>query len=288
MTTSTRVAGTRESSHPGFPTTVIEARGSLRILDLRELWAHRELLAMFALRDIKVRYRHTMLGVAWAILRPALTMVIFTVVFGRLARLPSDGVPYPVFVFAGLLPWLYFSQAVSGASASVVGARALITRVYFPRLLVPIASVGTPLVDLLVSLVLLLPLMWWYGVAPGSSVAFVPVLILIAIEISLAAGIWLAALSVSFRDVRHIEPFLLQLWMFATPVIYPASMIPEPWRDLVYLNPMAGVVEGFRASWLGLPVDWAGVGLSLLLGTLALLLAVLYFERVERRFADLI
>ena len=268
--------------------TVIEPRGRLRLLDIREFWSFRELLWMLARRDIKVRYKETILGALWAILRPTLTMVIFSVVFGRLAKLPSDGVPYPVFVFAGLLPWMFFAQAVSSAAASVLGAGSLITRVYFPRLIVPFASVGVALVDLMVALLLLVPLMLWYGIVPGRSLLVVPAMIAVALVVALGIGIAFAAVSVVFRDFRHIEPFIVQIWMFATPVIYPATMIPDRWRWLTYLNPMSGVIEGFRASWLGLPMDWIGVAASLGLGVLILLCAVLYFERVERRFADLI
>jgi lipopolysaccharide transport system permease protein len=267
---------------------VIEPRGRLRLLDIREMWSSRELLWMLARRDIKVRYKETILGALWAILRPALTMLIFSVVFGRLARLPSDGVPYPVFVLAGLLPWMFFAQAVSGAAASVLGAGSLITRVYFPRLIVPLASVGVALVDLLIALLLLVPLMLWYGIVPGTSLLAVPLMIALALVVSLGVGIAFAAVSVVFRDFRHIEPFIVQIWMFATPVIYPASMIPDKWRWLAYLNPMSGVVEAFRACWLALPLDWIGVAASWGVGTLMLLGAVLYFERVERRFADLI
>lgn len=268
--------------------TVIEPRGRVRLLDIREFWSFREVLWMLARRDIKVRYKETMLGALWAILRPALTMVIFSIVFGGLAKLPSDGVPYPVFVFAGLLPWMFFAQAVSSAATSVLVAGSLITRVYFPRLIVPLASVGVALADLLVALLLLVPLMLWYGIVPGGSLLAVPLMIAVALVVALGVGIAFAAVSVVFRDFRHIEPFFVQIWMFATPVIYPASMIPESWRWLAYLNPMSGVVEGFRACWLGLPLDWMGVAASLALGLLILLGAVLYFGRVERRFADLL
>jgi len=267
---------------------VIEPRGGLRLRDIRELWSFRELLWMLARRDIKVRYKETILGALWAILRPALTMLIFSIVFGRLAKLPSDGVPYPMFVFAGLLPWMFFAQAVSGAAASVLGAGSLITRVYFPRLIVPLASVGVALVDLLIALVLLAPLLYWYGIVPGSSLLAVPLMIALALVVSLGVGIAFAAVSVVFRDFRHIEPFVVQIWMFATPVIYPVSMVPDQWRWLAYLNPMSGVVEGFRACWLALPLDWIGVAASLAGGMFMLLGAVVYFERVERRFADLI
>ena len=267
---------------------VIEPRSRLRLLDFREFWSFRELLWMLARRDIKVRYKETILGALWAIVRPTLTMAIFSLVFGRLAKMPSDGVPYPVFVFAGLLPWMFFAQAVSSAAASVLGAGSLITRVYFPRLIVPFASVGVALVDLMVALLLLVPLMLWYGIRPGASLLAVPLMIAVALTVALGVGIAFAAVSVVFRDFRHIEPFIVQIWMFATPVIYPASMIPDAWRWLTYLNPMSGVIEGFRACWLGLPMDWLGVAASLSSGLVILLFAVLYFERVERRFADLI
>lgn len=270
------------------PSTLIEARARFRLLDLGEIWEYRELLWMLALRDIKVRYKHTVLGIAWAVVRPALSMLIFSIVFGRLARVPSDGVPYPAFVFAGLLPWMYFSQAVSGASSSVVGASSLITRVYFPRLIIPLASIGLALIDLLVALVLLLPLLHWYGVAATGSLFLLPVMVLAAVVVSLGIGIWLAAITVTYRDFRHIEPFLMQIWMFATPVVYPTSLIPVEWRPLAYLNPMVGIVEGFRDIMLGTPIEWVGIGVSVLVGSALLLLGVLYFERVERHFADLI
>jgi lipopolysaccharide transport system permease protein len=266
--------------------TVIEQRKRLGLLDIREFWSFRELLWMLAQRDIKVRYKQTALGAMWAILRPTLTMVIFSIVFGRFAKIPSEGAPYPVFVFAGLLPWMFFAQSVSSAAASVLGAGSLITRVYFPRLIVPLASVGVALVDLVVALLLLAPLMVWYNIVPGWSLLAVPLMVVVALIIALGVGIAFAAVSVVFRDFRHIEPFIVQIWMFATPVIYPASLIPAQWRWLAYLNPMSGVVEGFRACWLGLPLDWTGVTASLGLGLLVLLVAVLYFERVERRFAD--
>lgn len=269
-------------------TTLIEPRGRLRFLDLREFWAFRQLLWMLAQRDIRVRYKQTVLGASWAILRPTLSMVIFSVVFGRLAKLPSDGVPYPVFVFTGLLPWMFVAQAVSGGAASVLGAGGLVTRVYFPRLVVPVASVGVALVDLLVALALLVPLMLWYGITPGRSLLGLPLMILGALAVGLGVGIAFAGVSVVFRDFRHIEPFFVQIWMFVTPVVYPASMIPARWRWLAYLNPMTGVVEGFRACWLGIPIDWAGVGVSIGLGLLLLFGAILLFESVERRFADLI
>ena len=243
---------------------------------------------MLARRDIKVRYKHTVLGALWAILRPALLMLIFSVVFGRLARVPSDGMPYPVFVLAGLLPWMFFAQAVTSAGASVLGAGSLITRVYFPRLIVPLASVSVALVDLLVALLLLVPLVLLYRIVPGSSLLAVPLLLAVVLVVALGVGIAFAAVSVVFRDFRHIEPFLLQLWMFATPVIYPSSMIPADWRWLAYLNPMSGVVEGFRACWLDLPLNWSGIAASLGSGVLVLVCAVLYFGRVQRRFADII
>lgn len=270
------------------PTTVIEARSRFRILDLREVWEYRELLWMLTLRDVKVRYKHTVLGIAWAVVRPALTLLIFSVVFGRFAKVPSDGIPYPAFVFAGLLPWMYCAQAIGGASASVVGASSLITRVYFPRLIVPLASIGLALIDFLVALVLLLPMLRWFGVSPGIGVLLVPFMVLVAVVVSLGIGILLAAITVTYRDFRHIEPFLMQIWMFATPVVYPTSLIPAQWRPYAYLNPMTGIVDGFRGLWLGTPIDWMGVGVSMLVGWVMLMLGVLYFERVERNFADLI
>jgi lipopolysaccharide transport system permease protein len=268
--------------------TMIRARRGLRRADLAELWSFRELAWMLAERDVRVRYRHTALGAAWAILRPAITMLIFSAIFGRVAHVPSNGAPYPVFAFVALLPWMFFAQAVSGAAQSISGAGTLITRVYFPRLIVPISALGVALVDFVVALGLLVPLMLAFGVAPNPRALLTPLLLGIAALVSLGAGIWLSAVTVAYRDFKHVEPFLLQMWMLVTPVIYPSSLLPPAWRWVKYANPMAGVVEAFRACWLGQLPDWGALGASVIVGGAVLVTGILYFGRVERRFADLI
>ncbi len=259
-----------------------------RMLDLRELWAYRELLWVLATRDVVVRYNQTVLGAAWAVIRPLLTMAIFTVIFGRLAKMPSAGLPYAVFVFAGLLPWMFFSGTVSGAGGSLVGSAHLVSKVYFPRLIIPIAALGVPLVDLLVSTVVLFGLMVWYGVPFTWHLVFAPALLVAVALAALGAGTLLSALSVAYRDFRHLEPFLLQVWMYVTPVIYPVTLFPARWRWLLFLNPMAGLTEAFRSVFLGVPMDASGLVVSLVAALVMFGAGVAYFERMERRFADVI
>jgi lipopolysaccharide transport system permease protein len=268
--------------------TVIEPSRGWRLLDLRELWDYRELLWVLAARDVQVRYKQTVLGAGWAILRPLSAMVIFTVVFGRLAKLPSDGYPYPVFVLAGLLPWNFFSNAVAAAGTSVVGSAHLISKVYFPRLIVPMASLGSPLVDLGVSVLVLLAMMLGYGLPLGPRLLAAPILVVAVAFTALGIGTLLSALSASYRDVHHLVPFLLQIWMYATPIVYPISLVPEPWRRWLYLNPMTGLTEGFRSVFLGKPLDGPAVALSVASSLLFFLAGILWFERLERRFADVI
>jgi lipopolysaccharide transport system permease protein len=268
--------------------TFIEPRRGFRLLDLRELWAYRELLWVLTARDVKVRYKQTVLGAAWAILRPVLTMVIFSVVFGTLARLPSDGLPYPIFVFAALLPWTFFATAVGASGQSLVGSANLVSKVYFPRLIIPLASVGTALVDLLIATGILLAMMAWYGVGWTSNLLAAPLLLIGLVVAALGVGTLLSALTVAYRDFTHITPFLLQIWMYVTPVIYPVSIVPERWQWLLYLNPMTGLIEAFRSAFLGRPFDWAGIGLSCAVALVVFLVAIAYFERVERRFADIV
>jgi lipopolysaccharide transport system permease protein len=264
-------------------------------LSLRELWLYRDLLYTFAQRDVKVRYKQTALGAAWAILQPAMTMVVFTIFFGNLAGVGSDGLPYPLFSYAGLLPWTFFAQGVSQASDSLVGSANLVRKVYFPRLVIPAASVVGGLVDFAIAFVVLGVLMAWYGVAPGSTVVFVPVFLLLAFVTALGVGTWLSALNVQFRDVKYVLPFFIQLWLFVTPVIYPASRVAAKLKQMgvpvwIYgLNPMAGVVEGFRWSLLGSgtrpgPVVLVSAAMSLLL----LVSGAFYFRRMERTFADVV
>ncbi len=268
--------------------TVIEPPGAWRLLDWRALWAYRELLWVLGTRDVKVRYKQSVLGAAWAVIRPLSAMAVFSIIFGHLAKMPSDGLPYPVFVFTALLPWTFFSSTVSASAQSLVGSSHLISKVYFPRLIIPLASIGAALVDLLVSLAILLVMMALYGVAWSPRLLAAPLIVLAVAVAALGVGTLLSALTVSYRDFTHITPFLLQLWMYATPIVFPLSLVPEKWRWLMALNPMTGLVEAFRSAFLGRPFDIPSIALSVAVSLAMLVAGVLYFERAERRFADVI
>jgi lipopolysaccharide transport system permease protein len=268
--------------------TVIEPPKGWRMLDWRELWAYRELLWVLTTRDIKVRYKQTVLGAAWAVIRPVLTMVIFSVVFGQLAQMPSDGYPYPVFVYAALLPWTFFAAAISTSGQSLVGSTHLVSKVFFPRLIIPLSAVGAGLVDLLISTVILLLMMAWYGVGWSWNLLAAPILLIAVIFVALGVGTLLSALTVAYRDFSHITPFLVQVWMYMTPVIFPVSLVPQRWHWLLYLNPMTGLVEGYRASFLGKPFDVHGLAISFSIAVAIFILGIAHFEKVERRFADII
>lgn len=258
-------------------------------LRLGDLWEYRELLYFLVWRDVKVRYKQTALGAAWAILQPVATMLVFSVFFGRLAKMPSDGIPYPVFAFTALLPWQLFASALSESSNSLVSNQNLITKVYFPRLVVPIAGVLGGLVDFAIAFVILLGLMWFYGIVPTAAVALLPLFVLLAIVTALAVGLWLSALNVKYRDVRYTIPFLTQFWLFATPVAYPSSLVPVRWRALLGLNPMAGVVEGFRWALLA-KAQSPGPMLAVSAAAVVMLLVggLIYFRRTESTFADVV
>ncbi len=268
--------------------TVIEPPSGWQLLDWRELWAYRELLWVLVGRDLKVRYRQAVLGAGWAIIRPVTTMLIFSVVFGQLAKMPSDGLPYPIFVYAALLPWTFFAAAIGSSGQSLVGSAHLVSKVYFPRLIIPITSVGAGLVDLLIATGVLLLMMLWFGVGWTWNLLAAPLLLLAVVLTALGVGTLLAALTVAYRDFTHLTPFLVQIWMYATPIIFPVSLVPERWQWVLYLNPMTGLVEGFRSAFLGKPFDWGGIGLSFTIATIVFVCGVLYFEKVERRFADVI
>lgn len=263
-----------------------ERRGHL--FDLREVLRYRDLLGVLARRDVAVRYRQSALGALWAVLQPLGTMLIFSVIFGRLLRIPADGVPYPLFAFAGLLPWLFFASSINAAGTSVINTPNLITKVYFPRIVIPIAAMGAPTLDFLVSSALMLVLALAYGVVPSVQLVALPILMAIAALAALGVGSFIAAMAVAYRDFRHVLPFLTSSWMFLTPVIYPASFVPEAWRPLLYLNPMAGVVGGVRSAWFGTPFDWTGIALSAGMAVALFLAGVGYFRSVERRFADMV
>src|SRR5215204_1050336 len=250
-------------------------------LELRELWLYRELLFFLAWRDIKLRYKQTALGAAWAILQPLLTMVIFSIIFGQLAKLPSDGIPYPIFTYTALLPWQLFAFSLTNSSNSLVGSQSLISKVYFPRLIIPIASVLPALVDFAVSFLVLIGMMFYYHIPLTTRILVLPLFLLLAVATALAVGLWLSALNVEYRDIRYVVPFLTLFWQYATPVAYSSSLIPEKWRLLYGLNPMTGVVEGFRWALLGSGrVDgmiWVSVGIIFLI----LISGLAYFKRME-------
>lgn len=253
-----------------------------------DLWDYRELLYFFVWRDVKVRYAQTLLGAGWAIVQPLMTMVVFSVFFGRLAKMPSDGLPYQAFALAALVPWTYFAAALSAGSISVGGYQHVISKVYFPRLLIPFAAVVAPLVDFAIAFAILLAVMAWYGIVPGAALVWLPALMLLSVATAAAASVWLSALNVRYRDVRYVIPFIVQIWLFATPVAYPASLVPEKWRPLYGINPMAGVVEGFRWALLGGPSPGSMPVFSAVVVMLALTAGVVYFRRVEGTFADII
>jgi len=268
--------------------TVIRPPQGWRMLDWRELFAYRELLWVLTMRDIKVRYKQTVLGAAWAIVRPFTTMVIFSLVFGQLAKMPSDGYPYPVFVYAALLPWTFFAGAIGASGQSLVVSAHLVSKVYFPRLIIPLSSVGAGLVDLLISTGILLLMMLWYGVGWTLNLLAAPLLMIAVVFIALGVGTLLSALTVAYRDFTHLTPFIVQIWMYVTPVIFPVSIVPERWQWVLYMNPMTGLVEGFRSAFLGKSFDVGGLTISCGIALVVFVLGVAYFEKVERRFADII
>ena len=273
----------------GTPVTHIRPLTGWNPLHLGELWAYRDLLRLLAWRDIKVRYRQTLLGAAWAVLQPLLTMGVFSIFFGRLAKVPSDGLPYPIFSLAALVPWGFFSTSLTQASNSMVGSANLIKKVYFPRLVVPISCMGSALVDMSIAFVLLVGFMLGYRIVPTVNVIWLPAFVALALITSLGAGLWLAALNVRYRDVRYVVPFMVQFWLFATPIAYPSSLLHEPWRTVYGLNPMAGVVEGFRWALLGSNTAPGGMVAVSALAALALLVSgAFYFRRMEATFADVV
>lgn len=268
--------------------TVIEPARRLELVDLRELWAYRELLWTLAQRQISLRYKQTVLGAAWAIIQPALSMVAFTVLFGRMAKMPSEGFPYPIFVYSALLPWVYFTNASGSAVSSLVNSSHLISKVYFPRIVIPLASVLAALVDLAVASTVLAALMVFYGVGLTAQVLWVPLLVLGLVLTVTGIGAGLGALNVSYRDLTHVLPFLMQLWLYVTPVVYPSSAAPPALRLVLQLNPLSGLIEGFRAAVLGQPPDFSAIGRSLAVALLMFVAGMLYFHAVERRFADVV
>lgn len=257
-------------------------------LNLKELWQYKDLLYFLAWRDIKVRYKQAAMGVSWALLQPLVTMVIFTFLFGRLAKMPSDGIPYPIFVFLGLLPWLYFSSSLTQASASLVAEKNLITKIYFPRIFLPVSAAISSMLDFIISFTLLIGLMFYYKITLTLSILFVPFLIILIILNIVGFGLWFSALNVRYRDIQYAVPFFVQIWMFVTPVVYPISAAGDKaW--ILSLNPMAGVIEGFRAAVLGTKdMPWDALGISLVVSLLVFVTGLIYFKKVERFFADIV
>ena len=275
--------------HEEAPVVVIQPPGRFAFLDLRELWEYRELLYFLTLRDMKVRYKQTVLGAAWAIIQPVATMVVFTLFFGGLAAIPSDGVPYPLFSFAALVPWTFFANGLTQAAHSVVVSQNLVSKIYFPRLSIPTATVLGGAVDFALAFLILMGMMFFYGVMPSVRLLWLMPLFLLALVSALGVGFWLAALNVRYRDVRYAVPFLVQIWLFTTPIAYPSSLLSEPWRTLYGLNPMAGVVEGFRWALLDSgPAPGSMLLLSSAAALLMLFIGTMYFRRTESTFADVI
>lgn len=257
-------------------------------MNLREVWAYRDLLLTLTMKDVKVRYKQTVIGAVWAILQPVIMMMIFTIIFGRLAQIPSDGHPYPIFVFAALLPWMFFANAVSTSGNSLVNASELVSKIYFPRLIIPMSSIGVCLVDFSVSMLVLLVLMVIYDVSWTVQLLMMPVVMSGVVICVVGMGALLSALTVSYRDVRFVIPFVVQIWMFLTPVVYGVRFIPDEYQWLILINPMTGYIEAFRSAVLGSPINWFALGVSLLLSLLLLICGAIYFRKVERRFADVI
>jgi len=275
-------------SLPEKPLVTIKPRRLWVALELHSVWTYHELLYFLVWRDVKVRYKQTVLGVAWAVLQPLMMMVIFSVLFGRVAGIPSDGIPYPLFAYGGLLAWTFFAAAVTNSGNSLVGSAHLITKVYFPRIIIPTAAVCAAAVDLILSFVVLVPLMIYYRVAITWQLAMLPLLLLLLMTLALGVGMLMSALNVKYRDVRFALPFLMQIWMFLSPVIYPLSRLSGKLKLAVMLNPVAGIVEGFRSALFGLPFNWLAISISLVTTVLVLIYAVVSFKRMERMFADIV
>jgi lipopolysaccharide transport system permease protein len=284
-----QAAAVPPSGVSALPHTDIEPRQGWVALHLRELWEYRELLFFLTWRDVKVRYKQTVLGASWAVIQPFFTMVVFSVFFGRLAKMPSDGIPYPIFSYAALVPWMFFANGLTQSANSLVGSANLIKKVYFPRLAIPIATVLGEAVDFTLAFGVLMLMMFFYGITPTANVMWLPLFLMLALTTSLGVGLWLSALNVQYRDIRYVVPFLTQFWLFATPIAYPSSLLSEPWRTIYGLNPMVGVVEGFRWALLGTNTAPGPTIIVSAVAAIAFLISgTFYFRRMERNFADVI
>lgn len=276
-----------EETERGLPLTVIEPRRGWISIDWKELWEYRELLYFLTWRDVKVRYKQTVLGVAWAVLQPVFSMVIFTVIFGTFAKIPSDGLPYAVFCYAGLLPWMFFANSVTQGGQSLVNQRHLLTKIYLPRLFVPTASIGAGLVDFAISFGVYAVILLIYGIVPSWQIIFLPLLVLLTVLAAMGFAYTLAALTVAYRDFRYVVPFMIQAMMYLSPVVYPVSIVPQQYHWLLALNPMAGIIDGYRSAILGRPWNFTTLGISVLVTLLLLMFGLFYFRKTERRFADI-
>jgi lipopolysaccharide transport system permease protein len=273
---------------PGAPLVRIRPSRKWVKLNLRDLWAYRELLYFLTWRDVKVRYKQTAFGAAWAIMQPLFAMLIFALFFGKLAGIPSDGIPYPIFAFGGLLPWIFFANAVTASGNSLVGSSNLITKVYFPRMIIPGAAVVAGLVDFAIAFVMLALLMAYYSVSLTWQLLLLPLLVALTALLAIGVGMWTSALNVKYRDVRHALPFLVQLWFFATPIVYPTSIVPAKWRWLMAVNPMSGIIDGYRAALLGRELDIRALVISAFIIIVVLIYAAYTFRRMEKTFADIV
>ena len=275
-------------SLPDQPLVVIQPSRGWSPLNLRDLWQYRDLLYILAMRDVKVRYKQTALGALWAIMQPLLTMIIFSLIFGRLVGVPSDGMPYPLFAFAGLVSWTFFANAVTNSGNSLVGNSNLVSKVYFPRMIIPMATVAAGLIDFAISFVLLALIMIYYRVAPSFNLLMLPVLVILTSLLAIGVGMWMSALNVKYRDVRHALPFLIQVWFFASFIITPLSSVPEKYRWIASLNPMVGLIQGYRSALFGQPFNWLSLTVATAITFIVLIYAAFTFRRMERSFADII
>lgn len=273
---------------PKEPLVTIESKNSWQLVDVREVWAHRELLYFLIWRDVKIKYKQTLLGAGWAVIQPFLTMLIFTLIFSKVARIDSNGIPYPIFAYAGLLPWTFFANSINHSSNSMVSNSHLITKVYFPRVIIPIAAVGAGLVDFAVAFVMFLLLMIYYRIQITTNLLMLPALLALTTLLAIGVGTWLSAINVKYRDVKFAVPFLVQIWMYLSPIAYPISVVPQRWRLIYSLNPVTGIIEGYRSAFFARPFDWTPLGISLALTIVLIGYAAYQFRKLEKGFSDII
>lgn len=273
---------------PKEPLVTIESKNSWQMVDLRDVWAHRELLYFLMWRDVKIKYKQTLLGAAWAVIQPLLTMLIFTLIFSKVAGIDSNGIPYPIFAYAGLLPWTFFANSINHSSSSMVSNSHLITKVYFPRVIIPIAAVGAGLVDFAVAFVMFVLLMIYYRIQITTNLLMLPPLLALTTLLAIGVGTWLSAINVKYRDVKFAVPFLVQIWMYLSPIAYPITVIPQRWRLIYSLNPVTGLIEGYRSAFFARPFDWPSLGISLAITLIVIGYAAYEFRKLEKGFADII